>query len=82
MRRKNTSTMTEKDYEVYKFIIDYIKENGYAPSYREIREGVGTKSIDSVLRILWKLEYMGKIKIKKKTPRAIKVVGYEFVKIK
>lgn len=26
--------------ETYKFIVDFIKENGYSPSYREIANGV------------------------------------------
>ena len=37
--------MTEKDYDTYKFIIDYIEENGYPPTVREIASGVGVTSI-------------------------------------
>ncbi len=72
--------MTEKDYDTYKFIIDYIKENGYPPTVREIASGVGVTSTATVSHRLMKLERDGWIKVKLSSPRAIKVVGYKFVK--
>lgn len=72
--------MTEVDCAVYKFLVDYMTENGYAPSYRELAAGVGIKSTSCIVEIIWRLQSMGKIQIKAKTPRAIKLVGYKLVK--
>lgn len=74
-------TMTEIDHAVYNFIVDYITANGYAPSYREIAKGCYICSTSDVVRYLNKLQSMRKIVMKDKTPRAIKVVGYEFMKV-
>ena len=35
---KEKKPLRGKEYETYIFLIDYIKENGYAPSYQEIVE--------------------------------------------
>ena len=74
--------MTEKDYETYKFIIDYIKEHGYSPSYREIADGIGVRAVSTIAERIHRLEDMGKIKTKMDIPRTISVVWYQFVKIK
>lgn len=66
---------------VYDFIVEYIKRNGYAPTVREIGEAVSLKSTSSVFNHLISLEDEGKIVMKDKAPRAIKVVGYRFVKV-
>lgn len=42
--------LTEKDNDTYRFIIDYIKENGYAPSYQEIAEAFGFKSTSTAYK--------------------------------
>lgn len=62
-------------------IIGYIKQNGYPPSNREIGEMAGIKSNATVHYQLLKMEKEGMIKLGEyASPRAIKVVGYEFVK--
>lgn len=66
--------------KVYDYLVEYIKENGYAPSVREICEGVGLKSTSSVYSHLSTLKKEGKIKMRGNSPRAIHVIGYEFVK--
>lgn len=70
----------ETRYRIYDFLVDFITQNGYAPSVREICEGVGLKSTSSVFNHLMNLEFEGKIEMKDHSPRAIKVIGYEFVK--
>lgn len=35
--QKSKVELTEKEYEVYQFLIKYVKEQGYPPSLREIR---------------------------------------------
>lgn len=74
--------MMPMDMTVLKFIICYMVENGFAPSYREIQNGIGGMSLHKVLESIKCLEELGKIKVKPKTPRAISVRGYEYVKIK
>lgn len=66
---------------VYNFIVEFIKKNGYAPSVREICNGTDLSSTSSVYAHLLKLEDEGKIQMKKKSTRAIKVIRFEFVKM-
>ena len=73
--------LSEKDFEMYKFIIRYIKDNGYAPTIREIGKAVHLSSTSNVITHLNYLERDGWIKIKPNSPRAIKVMGYEFRKV-
>lgn len=78
--KSGNKVLTEKEYETYMFLIDYIKENGYVPSYQEIAEEFGLKSTSTVYERMRKLERKGKIEIKSGQPRAIRVIGYKFVK--
>ena len=66
---------------IYDFIVEYVKKNGYAPTVREIGEAVSLKSTSSVFNHLISLEDEGKIVMKDKAPRAIRLVGYKFVKV-
>lgn len=70
----------ESRRKIYDFLIEFFTENGYAPSVREICKAVGLTSTSTVYYHLLTLENMGKIKMKRNQTRAIKVVGYEFVK--
>lgn len=67
---------------IYQFLIDYITENGFPPSVREIADAVGLKSVSSVCGYLIDLERAGLIKTISGCPRAIKLVGYEFRKVR
>lgn len=68
-------------FDIYKYIEKYILENGYAPTYREI--GVANEiGLYAVREHLRKLESIGKIQMKPKSPRAIKLLEYELVKKK
>lgn len=66
--------------KIYDYLVEYFKENGYAPSVREIGEAVGLKSTSSVFSHLTILEEEGRIETRGNSPRAIKLIGYEFVK--
>ena len=66
---------------VYQFIVKYIFDNGFAPSAREICKAVDLKSTSSVYAHLVHLEIEGRIKTKPYSPRAIKVIGYEYKKV-
>lgn len=71
--------MSERELAVYKFIISHIQEYGYAPTVREIASAMSI-SLSTALYCLSDLENDGWIKVKPATPRAIKVMGYKFVK--
>lgn len=61
-----------KDREaVLEFLTAYLGEQGYAPSYREICEGVGIKSTSYVTPLLKSLEDDGYIRQRPRVPRAI-----------
>lgn len=76
--QQTTNTTKER---IYNFLVEFIKENGYPPSVREIAAGSGLKSTSTVYEYLEMLEMIGKIEIKRKTTRAIRLVGYEFRKV-
>lgn len=67
--------------KVYNFILQYTREYGYAPSIREIAEGIGLKFTSSVHSHLKKLQEEGKIEIRENSPRAIKIIGYRYTKL-
>ncbi len=82
MERGIKQTRGTRREQIYNFLVDFIKKNGYAPSVREICTGTDLSSTSSVYMHLLKLEDEGKIQVKRKSTRAIKVVGYEFIKVK
>ena len=68
------SDLNTMQTKIYYFLCDYVNENGYAPSVREIGDNVGLKSTSSVHSHLKKLEEQGYIIRKIECPRAIKIV--------
>ena len=70
----------KKREQIYQFIVKYITAIGYAPTIKEICNAVGLKSTSSVYNHLVQLETDGKIEMKPYSPRAIKVVGYQYKK--
>ncbi len=66
--------LTKKQHEVYQFIVDYINEYGYSPSYGEIAGGIGTSSRGSVLKHVKALEEAGVIERKENINRSIRLV--------
>ncbi len=61
--------------ETYQFIIDFIKENRYSPSCREIANGVGC-ALSTVVGRLKKLVEFGMIEMKPNAPRTIRIAKY------
>lgn len=70
----------KKREQIYQFIVKYITDIGYAPTIKEICNVVGLKSTSSVYNHLVQLETDGKIEMKSYSPRAIKVMGYQYKK--
>ena len=81
MERGIKQTRGTRREQIYNFLVDFVKKNGYAPSVREICAGTDLSSTSSVYMHLLKLEDEGKIQMKKKSTRAIKVIGFQFVKM-
>lgn len=71
-----------KKEEILEFIISYIQEHGYYPSYDEIGEGVGLRSKSSVNRHIHKMLETGMLETDAEwsSARALRVPGYKFVK--
>lgn len=51
--------MTARQKEVYSFLREYIRENGTAPTYEEIRRHFGFRSYNSVFKHIRQLESRG-----------------------
>lgn len=62
-------------------IINFIKENKYAPTVREIGAMAGLKSNSSVSAHLSRMQIDGQLKYDEKSPRTIVIPGYAYVKI-
>lgn len=66
---------SEKQEQILAFVNDYIKENGYPPSIREICKGVGLSSTSTVHAHLNNLMQSGLIKKDNSRSRGIKIVN-------
>ena len=66
--------------KIYDFLVQFITENGYSPSIREICVGTGYGSTSTIYKQLMILEMMGKIHTKERKSRTISLVGFQFVK--
>ena len=55
-KRRDNTNLAEQEYEIYLLLIKYFKENGYAPTVREIGEWVGLSSTATIKYYLDKLE--------------------------
>ena len=53
--------LNEREQRVYDYIVKTIRERGYAPSVRDIREALGYKSTSTVHMYLERLEMLGYI---------------------
>lgn len=67
--------MTPKMKKALDFISHFISENGYSPSYVEIKESLGLKSISGIHRLVHGLAERKKIEIMGNKSRAIRLVS-------
>ena len=77
-KRRDNINLTEQEYEIYLFLIKYFKENGYAPTVREIGKGVYLSSTATIKYYLDALERKKKIK-RGSSARAICLTEYTLV---
>ena len=65
--------LTNRQYQIYSVIKKFIKENGYAPTIREIGLMVGLKSTATIFDHLRRLRGKGYIEFEPKKSRTIKI---------
>ena len=65
--------ITEKQNRILNYISDYIKNNGYSPSIRDIAKEVGIKSTSTIAGHLDRLEKKGLIERTYGISRSIRI---------
>lgn len=71
--------MTERETQIYQYIVEYMQEHMYAPTIREIGKAVGLSSTSSVAFHMERLAVKGLIEIGPESPRKIRLIGYSIV---
>ena len=69
-----TERSSKKQQELLQFIDNFIKGNGYGPSYREVMRGLGYKSVSTVAIHINGLIEKGYLRKKDHSARSIEVV--------
>ena len=64
--------MTKRQAKLLEFIREYIRKNGYSPSYDEMKEPMGLASKSMVHSFISSLEKHGKIKRVRHSARSVK----------
>lgn len=68
--------LTNQERRVYQFLIDYLAENTFQPSIREIAKRFRIKSTKTVADLLQSLERKGYIHREQSRSRGVRIVGY------
>lgn len=69
--------MTKRQYELLVFINEKIKNDGFCPSFDEMKDALGLKSKSGIHRILNDLEERNYIMRFKHRARAIEIINFE-----
>jgi repressor LexA len=69
--------LTDRQQEIWNFLVSYVDAHGYPPTVREIGEAVGLASPSTVHAHLANLERAGLLKRDPTKPRALELVGRE-----
>jgi repressor LexA len=67
--------LTERQQEIWQYLVEYVDGHGYPPTVREIGDAVGLASPSTVHAHLANLERAGLLKRDPTKPRAIELVG-------
>ncbi|MDP3964672.1 MAG: winged helix-turn-helix transcriptional regulator, partial [bacterium] len=68
-----TEPLTKKQKEILDFIVEFMKVNEYAPSYREIGEHLGLSSPATVAEHVRSLEDKGYLKLQEGRARSLEL---------
>jgi repressor LexA len=69
--------LTQRQREVYEFVVSYVDSHGYPPTVREIGEAVGLASPSTVHAHLANLERAGYLRRDPTKPRALELMKRE-----
>jgi repressor LexA len=67
--------LTERQQEIWNFLVEYVDRHGYPPTVREIGERVGLASPSTVHAHLANLERAGLLRRDPTKPRALELIG-------
>lgn len=67
--------LTEREREIYNYIVQFKKTNGFSPSWNEIKDGCCVAKL-TVQKTLYKLHDLGYIRYNEKKQRAIVVLVF------
>ena len=73
-----TERSTKKQKELLAFVDAFIKEHGYGPSYREVMNGMGYKSVSTVAVHIDGLIAKGYLRKRDNSARSLEVVSSEY----
>jgi repressor LexA len=68
--------LTDRQQEIWGFLVEYVDRHGYPPTVREIGEAVGLASPSTVHAHLANLERAGLLKRDPSKPRALDLIGH------
>jgi repressor LexA len=68
--------LTARQQEIWDYLVDYVKRQGYPPTVREIGEAVGLASPSTVHAHLANLERAGLLRRDPTKPRALELTGH------
>ena len=69
--------LTDRQQEIWNFLVEYVDRHGYPPTVREIGEHVGLASPSTVHAHLANLERAGLLRRDPTKPRALELIGRE-----
>lgn len=72
---EKTARATKKQQELLTFVADFIKEHGYGPSYREVMNALGYKSVSTVAVHVEGLIAKGFLRRGENAARSLEIVG-------
>src|SRR5215211_646597 len=67
--------LTQRQQEIWNFLVEYVDGHGYPPTVREIGERVGLASPSTVHAHLANLERAGLLRRDPTKPRALELIG-------
>jgi repressor LexA len=70
---QGSDKLTKKQSEILRFIGDFIRDNEYAPSYREVAAHLGLSSTATVHEHIKNLERKGYLKSEPEAPRSMEI---------
>lgn len=71
-----SNKLTKKQLAILNFLEDFIEENGYAPTYREIQAEMGLSSVSAVAEHIDNLVAKGAVRRREGAARSLEVLDY------